>query len=65
MVIETFLEGRDRGGGSTPAAGRRACRWAPWTTGDQGLQAFMGTSREGGPRKRETTCHNWSFGPQL
>ena len=25
----------------------------------------MGTSREGGPRKRETTCHNWGFGPQL
>lgn len=25
----------------------------------------MGTSREGGSRKREITCHNWGFGPQL
>ena len=25
----------------------------------------MGTSREGGPRKRETTYRNWGFGPQL
>jgi hypothetical protein len=76
MVIETFLEGRGRGGGPPLWTGLAQLRGnhdstdggphdRPRTSPGQA----MGTSREGQQEtadgNHETDCHDWSFGPQI
>ena len=76
MVIETFLEGRGRGGGPPLKAGTEAAkqlrqrrRWAPWHKRGGIPDLAMGSSWEGSTAtangNRETDCHNWGFGPQI